>query len=87
MSASPLSPVRPRDPVDADEADEGDPVFEHPDDAGVEVAKVDPRIDTDETVCGPFADAESIVKPQLLPSPKAPECCRGLTSQCQPLAV
>ena len=72
MSASPLSPVRPHDPVDADEADEGDPVFEHPDDAGVEVAKSDERIDTDEMVCGPCADDESIAKPQLVPSPKAP---------------
>ena len=72
MRASPLSPVRPHDPVDADEADEGDPVFEHPDDAGVEVAKGDECIDTDDLVCGPCADDESIVKPLLFPSQKAP---------------
>ena len=66
--ASPLLPVRPHDPVDVDEADGVDHAFEHPEDADVEVAKGDDRIDTDELVCGPCADDESIVKPQLFPS-------------------
>ena len=70
--ASPLLPVRPHDPVDVDQADGVDHAFEHPEDADVEIAKGDDRIDTDELACGPCADDTSIVKPQLFQSPKAP---------------
>ena len=60
-AASPLLPVRPHDPVDVDEADGVDHALEHPEDVDVEVAKDDDRIDTDELVCGPRTDEESIV--------------------------
>ena len=53
--ASPLLPVRPSDPVDDDFAEDLDRAFEHPDDAGVEVAKGEARLDTDELVGGPGA--------------------------------
>ena len=45
--------------------------YEHPDDAGIEVAKCEARLDTDELVSGPGTDDDSVMKPQLLPSPKA----------------
>ena len=70
--ASLLLPVRPHDPADVDAADGVDHAFEHPEDADVEVAKGDGRIDIDELVCGPCADYVSIVKPQFFPRPTAP---------------
>ena len=42
--------VRPSNPVDDDIAEDLDHAYEHPDDAGIEVAKGDPRLDTDELV-------------------------------------
>ena len=70
--ASPLLPIRPTDSVDGDTTEDSDLAFEHPEDAGVDVEKGDARIDADELICGPCADDDSVVKPQLFPSPKAP---------------
>ena len=67
-----LLPVSPINPVDDDKVDDIDHAFEHPEDAGVEIAKGDERIDADKLVRGPCADDDSAIRPQLFPSPKAP---------------
>ena len=67
---SPLVPIRPTEPVDADKVDDHDAAFEHPEDAGVDVERGDARLDVEEAIGG--ADEDSVVRPQLFPSPKAP---------------
>ena len=67
-----LLPVRPSTPIDEDSVDGPDPAFERTEDSGVVVAKDDERFDSDELVCSPCDDDGSVVRPQLLPCPKAP---------------
>lgn len=67
--SSPL-PVRPLNPVDVDIVDGADPAFDRAEDAGVDVALDDGRIDSEDIVCGPCED--SVVEPRCLPCPKAP---------------
>ena len=68
--SSHLTPIRPAELVDADKVDDHEIAFEHPEDAGVGVERGDARIDAEEIIGG--ADEDSVVRPQLFPSPKAP---------------
>ena len=68
--SSHLTPIRPAELVDADKDDDHEIAFEHPEDAGVGVERGDARIDAEEVIGG--ADEDSVVRPQLFPSPKAP---------------
>ena len=69
---SPL-PVSPQTPIDVDEADgEHDPSYEAPEDAGIDLAKGVERLDEDEWVCVPCDGEDSVTKPKLFPSPRAP---------------
>ena len=70
---SPLLPIRPVEPVDEDIVADIDPAFEHPEDAGVDVVKGEDRIDAEELICGPNADDDSVVKPQLFSEPESSE--------------
>ena len=56
--------------VDVDKVDVHDIGFEHPQDAGVDVERGDARIDVEEGTGS--ANEDSVVKPQLMPSPKVP---------------
>ena len=69
---SPL-PVSPQTPIDVDEADgEHDPSYEAPEDAGIDLAKGVERLDEEEWVCVPCDGEDSVMKPKLFPSPRAP---------------
>ena len=67
-----LLPVRPDDVVDEGIGDDADPAFESPEDAGVDISPGGYKVDGDELVSGPCDDDDSVTRPQLLPSPKAP---------------
>ena len=65
-------PVSPVNPIGEEEVDGTDHAYERPEDAEVEVAKGDAQIDTEEILCGPCEGDDSVIRPRLLPSPKAP---------------
>ena len=65
-------PVRPVLISGEENAGEIDPAFEAPETAEVAIEKGESRIDTDEFICGPCADDDSVIRPRCLPCPKAP---------------
>ena len=69
---SPPLPVRPVIPIEGDTADEVDQGYENPAAADVAVEKGDAHFDTDDLICGPCAEDDSVVGPRCLPCPKAP---------------
>jgi len=71
-----LTSIRPAERVDADKVDDHEIALEHPENAGVGVERGDARIDAEEVVGG--ADEDSVVKPQLFPSPKAPSSAEAI---------
>ena len=74
LADAPISPlpVSPEISLGVDGADgERDLSYESPEDAGIELARGGERLDEEELVCHPCED-DSIIRPRLLPSPKAP---------------